>query len=283
MDLKRGCRGDQGRLFIAMFGVQVRIQSAVMARRVRGTAEEHKNGEGMACNLLGRAQIPELGLWFKECASAWSTVRRASAHVAPLAIDCGFRSARVGEGRFNLSNSSYPALFRSSAISGNMVRPRQCLLSRRGSSRGGPSRPSVATPPSRCCRCLCHQVAEAHPIQLSHFLDSSNPDSDSAPLPVFGTVVFSFNSAQGNSRINAHVSVLFLEEPKEEGEEQPSTKVHQAGSSRGAEGSPEAGPEHAVIPPSAQAAPSPEKDKTAWDSLPEGCGWCGIIEEEPDE
>lgn len=132
-------------------------------------------------------------------------------------------------------------------------------------------------------------MTEANLIQSSHFLEASDPNPNSAPLPAFGTAVFSFSNSQGNSRINAHVSVLFLEEPKEEGEEQPSSKPHQAGSSGVAEGLPEDRPEHADIPPPTQAAPPPstqtaplpEKDKAAWDPLPEGMCW--IIEEEPDE
>ena len=185
----------------ALPGFQFRLQCTVMAYKNRDNAEEHKNVGGLENNAFGQSQISELGVWL--------LALRAKVQGAPLAIEGGIKSARVGDGCFTHSFSSYPPLFRFPAFSDIMVKPRQRLISRRGSGRGGSSRPSVANAPSCYCRCLCHQVAEAHPIQASQFMDSGNPDSGSNPIPAFGSAVFSFSNAQGNSRINAHVFVLF--------------------------------------------------------------------------
>lgn len=43
-------------------------------------------------------------------------------------------------------------------------------------------------------------------------MDSSSPVPDSEPLPAFGLAIYSFHSSKDKPRINAHVSVLFLEE-----------------------------------------------------------------------
>ena len=112
-------------------------------------------------------------------------------------------------------------------------------------------------------------------------MDARTPDSSAAPLPVFGTTVFSFSGAQGNSNIQAHVSVLFLEEAKEEIEEQPSAQIHIVESSRAVEEKAKAQPEPGVAPPSSQPAPALGKAKYDWGPPPEGEYW--IYPEDSDE
>ena len=109
-----------------------------------------------------------------------------------------------------------------------VMAPRQRPFSRRGTGRRGASRPPV-NPSSSCCRCLCHRVEEANPIQTQQFMDVGPQELGAAPLPAFGSAIFSFSNAQGNSSIQAHVSVLFMEEAKEEGGEQPNAPMHHAG------------------------------------------------------
>jgi len=244
-----------------------------MAYKDRERAGKNKNGKNVECFASGRVRILEVGFWSSEL--------RAQVQESPSAFEGGFRAAKVGDGDFKPSISSSPALLRLPAFRENMFKLRQRLISRRGSGRGGTSRPSVASPPSRCCRCLCHQVAKANPIQSSQFMDSNKHDSGYALLPGFGTAVFSFSSAQGNSNIKAHVSVLFLEESNEEIGEQPQTQVHQAESSRDAEGQSEGRPKPDVIPPPTQPASSSGKAKVDWGPPLEGMCW--IYEEEPDE
>ena len=99
-----------------------------------------------------------------------------------------------------------------------MVRPRQRMLSWRGSSRGGSSRPSVTEDTSHHCHCHCHcPYAEgASFLRPSQFLQASSRGSST--LPSFGSAVFTFNASLNRPRINDHVSVLFIEEAQEEGD-----------------------------------------------------------------
>jgi len=112
-------------------------------------------------------------------------------------------------------------------------------------------------------------------------MDAKTPDSSAAPLPAFGTAIFSFSSAQGNSNINAHVSVLFLEEPKEEIGEQSNAQIHLAESSRAVKEKAEAQLEPGVVPPSSQPVPASSEAKVDWGPPPEGEYW--IYEEDSDE
>lgn len=121
-------------------------QSAVMACRFRGNAEEVKNGEGVDRSMLVSAQKLEPGSWFRKSASVVFKVRGAAAHAIPLSSDYGFQAENVSGGCFSLPNSSLAVLFFPPGISGNMVRPRQHLLSGRGTRQGGSSRPSEASP-----------------------------------------------------------------------------------------------------------------------------------------
>ena len=104
-------------------------------------------------------------------------------------------------------------------------------------------------------------------------MDARTPDSSAAPLPAFGTAVFSFSGAQGNSNIQGHISFLFLEEAKEEVAEQPSAQIHLAESSRATEEKAEAQPEPRVAPPSSQPAPASGKAKYDWGPPLEGEYW----------
>lgn len=241
-----------------------------MVREGRDAAERHKYGAGKESCALECRQFMELEVCALECS-------RGLAQGAPAAIEVGCKIARVGDEYVY----GYPALLGSLVSIATMVKPRQRLISRRGSGRGGTSRPSVDNASTRCCRCLCHRVEEANPLQSSQFMDSGNPEAGTKSLPAFGTAVFSFNSAPANSRINAHVSVLFMEEPVEEVEEQPRPQLHQAESSRAAEGLPEDSFKPDLDPPASQEVPPSGKAKVDWGPPPEGTCW--IYEEEPED
>lgn len=60
-----------------------------------------------------------------------------------------------------------------------MVRPRQRLLSRRGSTHGGSSRPPAEAPPPHRCSCCCHDSAPANPLKPRNFMDCSSPGPNS--------------------------------------------------------------------------------------------------------
>lgn len=100
----------------------------------------------------------------------------------------------------------------------NMVRERKRLLSHRGSSRGGTlRRPTVEDihPPCHCphCHCFCHcpRSEHANPNKPSQFMEASSP------APFFGSTIFSFDSPLNHPRINAHISVMFIDEAVDEG------------------------------------------------------------------
>lgn len=157
-----------------------------------------------------------------------------------------------------------------------MSRPRQLMLSRRGSGRGNPSHPSVGS----------SSMGQAPPplgtesiLRPSQFLDPDSPGSSNSPS--FGYAIFSFNCSPNRPRITAHVSILFLEEAQEEGElsaplphteedqnpnsPRPSTDM-QHGTSQ---------PASAInIVPVAHAQPDRQEHED---------GWCRIVEEPPDE
>ena len=97
--------------------------------------------------------------------------------------------------------------------------PRQCLLSRRGSVRGGSSKPPAEAPISHCCPCCCYRPAPANTLQPSNFLDSYSPSHNSDPLPAFDTAIFSLHSSKNKPCISAHVTVLFLEDEAKEKED----------------------------------------------------------------
>lgn len=94
-----------------------------------------------------------------------------------------------------------------------MVRPRQRLLSRRGSSRGGGSNRPVRNVMRHCCHCNLVSSIGAAPLLSGHHLDAET--SSSASLPAFGSTIFNFTSSTENPRISAHVSILFIESPPE--------------------------------------------------------------------
>jgi len=118
-------------------------------------------------------------------------------------IPCGVRGILIAgcgistEGDFN---------FIVHAFLSAMPRPRQRMLSRRGSCWGNPSRPSAGS----------GSMGQAPPplgtesiLRPSQYLDPNSPDSSN--LPSFGSAIFSFNCSLNRPRIMAHVSVLFLE------------------------------------------------------------------------
>lgn len=95
-----------------------------------------------------------------------------------------------------------------------MVRPRQRMLRRRGSSRGGSACSQTSERTDHCCHCHLTRSSGANPLQFSQYMDSEA--SGEKELPAFGSAIFNFVSAMSNAKISAHVSVLFIENDKEE-------------------------------------------------------------------
>lgn len=91
----------------------------------------------------------------------------------------------------------------------SMVRPRQRMLSRQGSSRGGVSRRHEGGSVGHCCHCNLANSIGAIPLHSSQFMDAGA--SGSATFPAFGSTIFNFTSSTSNPRINAHVSIRFIE------------------------------------------------------------------------
>jgi len=88
-----------------------------------------------------------------------------------------------------------------------MMRPCQRLLSRRGSGRGNPSRPSVG---SGSKEQVPDSMRTENVMRLGQFLNPSSPGSTGSPS--FGSTTFTFNCALCRPRTTAHVSVLSLED-----------------------------------------------------------------------
>lgn len=154
-----------------------------------------------------------------------------------------------------------------------MTRPHQRLLSRRGSGRGNPSRPSVR-PGSK--EKVPDSLTTENVIRPGQFLNPSSPGSTGSPS--FGSATFTFNCALSHPRIIAHVSVLFLEETQDEG--QPSiTLSHSTG--------PPAAMHHGISQPANTQAQTEGMEGTKIDDggcriveeLPEDEGGCRIVEE----
>lgn len=242
---KRESTRSKGRPFMDADALHMLWQRRVMAHQNQGKPLQHKSGKNWECLCV---RIVEVGL----CVSKL----REQARGLPLAQGNGEKAAK--------------------GIAGNLesiMPPRQRPFSRRGTGRGGTSRPMVDNSSSNCCRCLCHRVEEANPIQSQQFLDARPQDPRTPPLPAFGTTVFSFSNAQGNSNFQAHVSVLFMEEAKEEGGEQPSAQTHPAESSKAAAEKAGAQSEPEAAPPASQPASAKGKAKYDWGPPPEGEYW----------
>jgi len=103
------------------------------------------------------------------------------------------------------------------------------MLSRRGSGRGNPSRPSAG---SGSTGQVPTPLGTENIMRPSQFLNPSSLGSTSSPS--FGSATFTFNCTLSRPQITAHVSVLFLEEFQDEGEPStplphspgPSTRMH---------------------------------------------------------
>jgi len=115
-----------------------------------------------------------------------------------------------------------------------------------------------------------------------NFKDSSSPGPNSESLPAFGSTIFSLHRTRDRPGINAHVSILFLEE-KPEGSEADGDKGKQKAdksdseeilASKEAEAAP-------GIPQMGEASTS-KKEAPNWEELGE-LGWGAIIEEIPEE
>ena len=157
-----------------------------------------------------------------------------------------------------------------------MRRPRQRMLSRRGSGRGNPSRPPAG---SGSMEHASNPRGTERILTPSKYLDPNSPDS--ANSPSFGSATFSFNCSLTRPQITAHVSVLFIEEAQDEGEPSATIphneEVHNPSSPNPTtdmqQGQPQ--PASAIsLVPDAHAQPDMQE-------LEEG--WCRIVEEQPDE
>ena len=268
---------EQHKQFNSLSELLVRLQRAVMANRTRGGDEEVKKGGGSALHAPVHAQFMVLGVQ----TLAWFMVLQATAlavKAISLTVGCRLKSERL----------SYSALLHIPGVPAIMVRPRQRLLSRRGSARGGSSRPPVEESQSHCCRCHCHRIAEANPLQTSQFMDSSSPNSEPAPMPAFGSAIFNFSSSLNRPRISAHVSVLFLEDSPDGGDSQDNRGKHPVGGSKNVMEKPADVPENVSNRPLAQEMTTRKGDNVNMDSFPtaeemEKYGWCRVVEEEPDK
>lgn len=170
-----------------------------------------------------------------------------------------------------------------------MVWPRQRMLSRRGTSRGGSSLPPVDETSPRCCHCHC--IQEANPLRSSQFLDSEAPDFASSPA--FGSAIFNFNSSLNCPRISAHVSVLFIEESPDGSDSRGSRGMQPADGSTKATKTPSADPENVsksplAGPSGAQEVMINQKEDVNMETVPNAAevaefGWCRVVEEDPEE
>lgn len=109
-------------------------------------------------------------------------------------------------------------------------------------------------------------------------MDSSSPGPNSASLPAFSSAIFSFHCTKDKPRINAHVSVLFLEED-------PTDSDNFSGKGKKQDDKPEskqamAGKEDEKAPgiPQHGEASSSKKDDAKWEDFGDK-GWGAIIEE----
>ena len=196
-----------------------------MAIEVRGIGSVVKLGDDEAQFVLGHMQLSALDalcLLVHAQATTCAPALREASPSFPLLI--GLCSERRGDCKlaslpfsaFALIPSPSRLLLLGSVPS--MVRPRQRPPCRRGSARGQSSRPPAQIPNPYRCQCRCHGFHDATPIQASQFVDSRSPDP-SAPSPAFGSAIFTFSSSSDRPRINAHVSVLFLDEAPSDSEE----------------------------------------------------------------
>lgn len=110
-------------------------------------------------------------------------------------------------------------------------------------------------------------------------------------LPAFGSVIFTLGSSRENAGINAHISVLFTKIPEENEEGTHSVSAEAPPESKRekspmvppstAEGNSETELQQAPTQLQEQELPSTAQDPMA--GIPEGQGWCRIIEEKPED
>jgi len=170
-----------------------------------------------------------------------------------------------------------------------MVRPRQRMLSRRGTSRGVSTRSQAANNAGHCCHCHLARSSRTNPLQSGQFMDAEA--SSSNDLPAFGSAIFNFSSAMNNPRISAHVSVLFIENAKEDkdalgaqGKVMNENQQHEAGVSEAVKEQ-----KGKVVASTLEDAEQRGQDKKSGtrkeeDTYPteaeeETYGWCRIMEE----
>ena len=115
-------------------------------------------------------------------------------------------------------------------------------------------------------------------------MDSGSPSAEPPVLPAFGTAIFTLGSSRNNACINAHISVLFIEDSQDE-----------EGGSDSKEALPDDQPEIIKEEPAGvpgQITTQPHKNEAStskkaeveeWEGRLEGYGWCRILEEKPEE
>lgn len=246
-----------------------------MADRIRGGGGDVKRGGGLALYALVHAQFMVLCV---QVLSRSLVLQAIALAVRAISLTVG-GSPKPGR-LFNFM------LLHTPGVPANMVRPRQRMLSRRGSARSGSSRPPVDASQPHCRH--CHRISEANPLQTGQFLDSSAPDSDPASTPAFGSAIFNFSSSLNKPRISAHVSVLFLEDSPDGGDVQYSWGKHPVGSSKDVMEKPTDAPENVSNLPQAQEVSTSKGDNVNMDIVPtaeevEKYGWSRVVEEESDK
>lgn len=252
------------------------LQRAVMAGYSRENDEQVKSGKGVLQAHLYCVHCMVLALEH-EVAEPLQWALKGESHLCEFGSGADRGGLESTGGRRRVENCS-------SEAPGGKMAPRQRLLSRRGSARGGSSRGTVADPHHHCCCQYCHRRSGASPLRVSQYMDSGSPSAGPPPLPAFGTVVFTLGGSRNNARINAHISVLFTEDPEDEeggsgSKEEPSEDMQEI-IEEAQVGVLEQTPSH---PQANEASSSKQAEVDAWEGRPEGDGWSRILEKKPEE
>lgn len=177
------------------------------------------------------------------------------------------------------------------------LRHRQPCRRGRGSNRSS-GRGQASREHHHCCCHFCHRRAGVAPLQAEHVVEVSGANLEGPALPAFGSVVFTLGRLGAAQGISAHISVLFTSTPDAEGDGPPFAGDVPPADAPGPElPLPPPGPELPSPPPafdpsssapairgspsSSQAARARDAAKWAamWEGIPEGLGWCEIVEE----
>ena len=201
---------------------------------------------------------------------------------------------RQSIGREHSNSRPSSALEQDKEAADTMVRLCERMSCRRGSGRGESSRPPAADVHRHCCCCYCYSRAGATAIPVSQFLEAGSSNDGVPMLPAFGSVIFSLDSSKDNAGINAHISVLFTKIPEENEDKPPQapaeirSEINKGKRAMGEPSISETIPERTPQPAPSRACedekPAPSQNPMAmWEGVPEGQGWCRVLEEEPED